>query len=357
MYKSIQMENFRGFRRLEIHGLKRINLFTGKNSVGKTSLLEATFLGLAPNNPSLTLVVNALRSGSEKMLLDAEFLWGALFYKRDITKTIKLTMTCLSGGQREIKITLVEPESRRVLPQAPEKEPSVSLSGRADSHPMPTRLLLKFNDELGKEEEAHLTVADSELNVRDGSKENRPPVVLMTSRPFDPGLDSRRFSKIVDRRRKDVLLNALRVVEPRLIDLQLTYHGDPPMVAADIGIGPLLPVSYLGEGLRRLMSNLLAITDAENGTALIDEMENGFHHSILGNVWKALIRAAEDANTQLFLTTHSFECIQAAAGVLRELDYRDFCTYRLERSNDDVRAIVIEREAFESAVEFDMEIR
>ena len=53
MLKKIRIKNFRGFDELEISNFKKINLFVGKNSGGKTSVLEALFLALKPYSNSL----------------------------------------------------------------------------------------------------------------------------------------------------------------------------------------------------------------------------------------------------------------------------------------------------------------
>ena len=44
MFDSLEILNFRGFGKFRMNPLSRINLITGKNNSGKTSLLEATFL-------------------------------------------------------------------------------------------------------------------------------------------------------------------------------------------------------------------------------------------------------------------------------------------------------------------------
>ena len=44
MYTSLSIKNFRAFQSLEVEGLKRVNLFTGRNNSGKTSVLEAVYL-------------------------------------------------------------------------------------------------------------------------------------------------------------------------------------------------------------------------------------------------------------------------------------------------------------------------
>ena len=44
MITSLEVENFRGFRKIELSDLRRINIIVGDNSSGKTAFLEAIFL-------------------------------------------------------------------------------------------------------------------------------------------------------------------------------------------------------------------------------------------------------------------------------------------------------------------------
>ena len=61
MYYKFTIDNFRGFKNLTLNSLKRVNLISGKNNVGKTSLLEALFIHCGAFNPDLILRVNAFR--------------------------------------------------------------------------------------------------------------------------------------------------------------------------------------------------------------------------------------------------------------------------------------------------------
>lgn len=61
MITSLHIKNFRGFEDLEVKGLKRVNLFAGRNNSGKTSLLEAVFLLGGPNNPMSPAQLRILR--------------------------------------------------------------------------------------------------------------------------------------------------------------------------------------------------------------------------------------------------------------------------------------------------------
>ena len=44
MFQSLAIQHFRGFGKLALEGIGRVNLVVGKNNTGKTSLLEAITL-------------------------------------------------------------------------------------------------------------------------------------------------------------------------------------------------------------------------------------------------------------------------------------------------------------------------
>jgi AAA15 family ATPase/GTPase len=48
MIEELVLENFRGFRKLDLQDLKPVNLIVGHNNTGKTSLLEGILLSCQP---------------------------------------------------------------------------------------------------------------------------------------------------------------------------------------------------------------------------------------------------------------------------------------------------------------------
>ena len=73
-----------------------------------------------------------------------------------------------------------------------------------------------------------------------------------------------------------------------------------------------MPFSSLGDGLNSAMTYLLATSSSRGGLVLIDEVEEGLHHSALAGVWCSLVAAAGASGTQLVVSTHSEEAIAAA---------------------------------------------
>ena len=120
-----------------------------------------------------------------------------------------------------------------------------------------------------------------------------------------------------------------------------------------------MPIKVMGGGMVRLASIVLALSDAHNGIVLIDEIENGLHYSILPDVWKAIERAADDFNVQVFATTHSLEMIRAAHEAFKDDDPYDFRLIRLDRSTktDEIYATTYDKEGMAAAVELNAEVR
>ncbi len=82
-------------------------------------------------------------------------------------------------------------------------------------------------------------------------------------------------------------------------------------------------LSSLGDGISRYIAILCAIWASENGVLLIDEIENGIHYSNYPKLWKLIFQAAKYANCQIFITSHSKECIQAFNEFQLKTDSKD----------------------------------
>jgi AAA15 family ATPase/GTPase len=149
------------------------------------------------------------------------------------------------------------------------------------------------------------------------------------------------------------------VIEPRLQRLAVVVVADTPVIHGDIGEGRLFPLPVMGDGMTRLLSLVVAMGNAPKGVVLVDEVENGLHHSVLEKVWQTIAEAARQFEVQVFATTHSFECIAAAHrafGADLGFEY-DFRLHRLERVNGNIVAKTYDRDALRAALEMGLEVR
>jgi len=54
------------------------------------------------------------------------------------------------------------------------------------------------------------------------------------------------------------------------------------------------------------------LTASRNGVLLIDEIDNGLHHSVMPNLWTILDQLVEKHQVQVFGTTHNDDMMRSA---------------------------------------------
>lgn len=362
MYKSFKVRNFRCFQDLNLDSLARVNLIAGVNNIGKTALLEALFIHCGTKNPGLSLRVNAFR-GIETVKFELtqwveETPWNTIFNQFDISKIIELKGEDTIAGSRSIKLKVLhEPSQLNKLAKYISIYSKDESKSTLSSSEISRVLELEYKD--NKIQESHYMIIDRE-GIRAVPITPPPPfpAFFQADRiriPFKE--EAERFGNLEIQGKQDVLLNVLKIIEKRLDRLTVVVVAGEPIIHGDIGIGRLMPLPLMGGGMVRLTTFVLHIVNAPKGVVLIDEIENGLHHSVMKNVWKAIGSVAREFNTQVFATTHSRECIIAAHRAFSESDIYDFHLHRLERINSSIVSITYDKETLEAAIETGLEVR
>ncbi|MBI2849333.1 MAG: AAA family ATPase [Chloroflexi bacterium] len=359
MYKRFEVHNFRGFRELVVDELERVNLIAGLNNVGKTAFLEALFLHCGAYNPALTIRVSAFR-GMEYFKIElpseVEAPWNSLFHQLDLSKTIKLAGENTITGHRSLELRALREPSELARAQQFIRYDSDKAQGIQSSLELAKVLELKYEE---RERQGNFyLIFDPKPRIEPIPPTPPFPAIFQGARMRVPFMEeAERFGQLEIRGEQDVLLEKLQLIEPRLKRLATVIIAGQPVLHGDIGIGRLLPLPIMGEGMLRLASVVLNIANAPKGVVLLDEIENGLHHSILTKVWQAIGKVARQYDTQVFATTHSLECIVAAHRAFTEAEVYDFRLHRLERIEDTIRAITYDQETLEAAIETGLEVR
>lgn len=335
-YQNLRIKNFRGFRELTISNLSRVNLFVGKNAIGKTALLEAIFVHSGFYNPNLAISVNALR-GVEIFKIDPltslETPWNSLFNEYKVEETIEI-----ESDSGEVKCTTrlktLNLEERIQLAEKLRREAfGMSVFSAESSQVLELQL-----DRDGENREYFLMLDQNGMRLLSVPQSPDFPTIFITSnRKASPQELSEKFSKLMinDKERIKDIVNLSRIFEPRLKEITLLTIGNTPILHADIGIERFVPIYYLSEGLVRALNIGLSMFEVRNGVLLIDEIENGIHYSVLEDLWKFVSELSKLFNVQVFATTHSYECIAAAHRAFLK-DSHDFKLYRLQKLNEEI---------------------
>ena len=133
------------------------------------------------------------------------------------------------------------------------------------------------------------------------------------------------FDKIVLSPDEDLVLEALRIIEPDISRVASLGSADirPVFNSGEYARGGILikskkweeriPIGSLGDGTWRMLGLILSLIGSKNGILLIDEIDTGLHHTVMSEMWKLICKTAKKLNVQVFATTHSSDCWKSLA--------------------------------------------
>lgn len=351
---SFEVRGYRGLGDFGITDLAPVNLITGRNGIGKSSLLEAIYLFLNRFDPG-DLWQFGIQRSQEPVTDPLVRLTDGAITMRGTEDGAEHSLTAryeprtdpaqVAATQNTGNADLVEPGALAVL--LGQGIPivgvlHVSIDGEApdlsDWRQTPRGIVLKPPEALGARP-AFFVAAVAPATV----KEETVP----------------EFSHFIKQGKKDELQHDLRLVLPLVQDLEIVANkGQSPYVLATLADGSRLPLESLGSGMRRLFVLTLAIRMAEGGAILIDEINAEFHHSILEDLWRQVRSLADLLQVQVFATTHSLECVDAAIAAFDQ-NLADLAVHSLRRASENgaVRVATFRGESLQGAREINLELR
>jgi len=329
MLKSVHIKNFQGFQDLKIEPLKRVNLIIGQNNTGKTGVLEALTLLLWEPSPancqSLPNMFRTTGNGDPR-----ETFWNWLFFNKSTTQNAEI----YGSFDNKIDFGLILRVDPRIRINSP-------LPNTRDVGNIGTAIVCT-------------------LAGQNAPNAGLKPAIFSTH-PRNPTENAIKYNRVILKRRKKQVEAMLREIEPRLETLEALQTGQPPqqtsLIYADLGLSEMIPVTQLGQGFNRLLDIYSEVVASDAKALLIDEIENGLHHSVLPIIWKGLFLAAKEVDVQIFATTHSWECVLAADQAARIGEDYDLALIRLDRVKEDIKATIIDEKSLDTAKELHWEMR
>lgn len=349
MIESLSISNFRGFDTLEIHGLGRINVLVGQNSSGKTALLEAIFLA-SGGSPELALRVQAQRGLSQMIQITVdrgsyESLWKYLFRSLDQSKTISINLVGTPSNTRSLTIAYEDKESA-LLPFG---------KGAVES-PFIVPIRFAWRDFKGDISEAQPAITKAGLEMG-GTGETIPISLFSSSMAMNAAENASRFSELDQQGKSGIVVDALKKEFPYIEKISIQVVSGVPTLHATVSFSQMqIPLGLLSGGINKLTGILLAVALKSHGIVLIDEIENGLHYDHLRTIWSSLLHICKEQNTQIFASTHSQECLNAALETIRGNE-DDFALIRTERVDGRCKAQAFGGHQFQSAIEQKIEVR
>lgn len=344
MFNKIEIERFRGIASASINGFRQINLFFGKNNCGKSSLLECLFLASGVSNPLLPIHVNLMRGYNKTRLNDLKLD----FYNLDSTYPIHIRLD--NDETRDLKINLFEQNRNNISINADD----VNILSNLEEGEYGLNFDFEIN---GKPFESQLRFGsakstDATRNVSSKYTESLRCIYLSPKYDFSASIQG--LKNILQNKDEHFIVEGLKIIEPRVKDFIFT---DKEMLV-DVGLSKRIPVNMMGDGARKIVSLLTAIYDCKGGALLVDEISNGFHHSVMCNLWKVLINASIRNNTQLFITTHDTDSIKGLRDAALD-KYNDIVAAfkLLKTSDDELKSYHYSLESLDYSINQEIEVR
>jgi predicted ATPase len=350
MIRSAEIENFRGFKSLRLAGFRRINIVVGDNSSGKTALLEGLFLASGAS-PQVAGKLRAWRGynteleGPPDQLMDA--IWRDLFFDLSYDNTASVRMVGTNGDTREMVITTASHDQHQEI--MPLKRPQDVL---AISHP------LRFgwkgaNDDDFHWETPEIVGQQIKVTVRES---NVRAYFISSAHPVAPKFLATMLSDLRKEGKDAPFQQAMRKEFDYIKSISSEQNAGSAMLYAGLkGKTTLQPLNLMSSGIYKIANILLHMMRAKKGFVCVDEIENGIYYTRLKSLWSAVERLSNQNQSQVFATTHSLECLQAAAKVLPARELSLIQVFR--EKNGSCRALLAEGENAIAAIESGIEVR
>lgn len=310
-FSSVKIPSYRCLSGLEVQKISRINLFAGVNNSGKTSFLEAVYLLCKQNDFNGVVDILRRRGKIPEGHIPPRWL------------TDQLTETIVVEGVFDHKESGIEIrpfiEESTTLDRARYLK-SVEISTRFEKYKLES--LTRIYQ--GRDRE---TQADTiKLLCK-----------VVFSSPFffnEPHHYTSFYHKSVQSKLLPKIFKFIQdKVVPTVKDIRLVDEFQRFLVEDDAFENAMDLMSY-GEGLQRIFFTSLLFASAENGVVLIDEFENAIHADLIEIFAPFIHSLAKEFNVQVFLTSHSKECIDSFVKNISKTEMDDFSFHALVRDGD-----------------------
>jgi predicted ATPase len=171
-------------------------------------------------------------------------------------------------------------------------------------------------------------------------------------------LDLATFSRLRQSGADRLVVDLLKNIEPALDSIDILAPNKQASLYVRLEPSqPMIPLTMMGAGFQRCFDIAISLGASHFKQVNFDEIDNGLHHSLLEPVWRWIATSSQRIGAQVNVTTHSEECVAAAAHVFKELGDDGLRVVRIDKRKDGSRAAVYDADLASVAVDEGVEIR
>ena len=311
--KSIEIENFRGIRKMEIPELNTINLFVGENGCGKTSVLEGVILNqetcdISAFRKHLLLLRSTFRDVTQNFNSGVGMLTTFPIFSR---YDLLITPLFYSSKEKaeEIKITIQNTRGAKSL-SLKETQSTISVSYREED-------TLSYEFALDKNYEFALDKNSEGVKIKHELSEDKIGYKFFYQIGFANFLEQAAddYSFLEHSAREDIL-KFIKQLDARIDSLEIMSKNGMAVFNALLKAGNRIPINGLGYGIGFVLNLLSRMKAHSDRIFLLDEFESSIYYKHLPKLWPIFTELCEKHNNQIFAATHSFDTLQSLGEAL-----------------------------------------
>lgn len=367
MIESLEIKNFKNLDGVNIPKLSQINLISGQNNVGKSTLLEAIAIYTNPSQ-----IIEILRERDEFPLYKEENeterinqntnAFSSLFTDRN-EEVSENNVIEISDKNNSLSIKFSYYYTSIVEEKTYEIVKKINISNYIpDTNIEDVQKIIEITTQDLSKSILYLNLPTNSLFKRLDSNNNSNTIIRLSTKLLNDIQIAQLFDNIALTEKEDNVIGALQIIEPNLNKLafiaESQYGFRRPIVTLK-GSNRRFPLKSMGDGINHILSIILALVNCENGYLLIDEIDNGLHYSVQENLWRVIFDLAKKLNIQVFATTHSNDCINSFTEVLKEENNASIGGfYRMQkRKSGKIELVEYNAKELNSVSEHNIEIR
>ncbi|MFB2917645.1 AAA family ATPase [Aerosakkonema funiforme] len=361
MLRDLTIQNYRCFKDFHIDALARVNLIVGSNNSGKTSLLEAIYLLVNQGNPQSIVEMLSNRDEMAEWYVAQTssiiqqrlpgYQINHIFNDRQLKAKEQIHIQSQQENPISLQINLTPWDKDRSV--AFEFVPAFALSLQYKSEDITQVKLVPVR------EDGVIERKSIESDFFNASTQVYSPLFLST-KTLSFYQMAILWDNITLTPEEEKVVAALQILEP---DVERISFASRPTYNSGIllkirGQRHPIPLSSMGEGMRRLLTLAMAAVTVENGLLLVDEIETGLYYEAQTDMWRLILQTAQRLNLQVFATTHSWDCIAAFQEALAEFEDNSIGKlFRLNLRDDNIRPVAYTAEELAIAIPHSIEVR
>ena len=293
--KSIEISSFRGIKKGVLEGFRGINIFIGKNNMGKSTVLEAIYL-------ATSIMDDLLNENPLEYIIKRREWFGlssveSLFFR----------------GSREIKISLTLIKEKINIEITPGLIPVMhleNLRGKGlDINNI--EMIDVIIDGIGKYSFYIDDEGETQIIIEKKPNKFERSILIDWERIKTFGSPEDTYSYLIKKRgfeAKMGIINALSDRYPDITNIEPLKSDDRWILHVSRG-DYSIPIYVEGDGIKSVLNYLMFLSSFRNSILLLEEPELHLHPGLMDILSHFIVHSHIHGGNQLFISTHSLELL------------------------------------------------